>query len=222
MAVALKGKIREGQGKGANRKLRSEGLLPAVVYGGKSNVSLSVNPKELKKLIEKEGINSLIELSIEGDSEPKRVVVIKDHQQHPIRDGWEHADFLEVNMKQEIKVDVPIILEGHSPGEKLGGMVEHNLHTISVKCLPGEIPESFKVDMTKVELDQVVHISDLEVPENIEILDHLSEAVVSVHEVKVKEEAAPEEAIEGEEEGAEAPAGAKAEEKGESAEAENK
>ena len=222
MAVALNGKIREGRGKGANRKLRGEGLLPAVVYGGKSNVSLSVNPKELKKLIEKEGINSLIELAIEGDSEPKRVVVIKDHQQHPIRDGWEHADFLEVNMKQEIKVDVPIILEGHSPGEKLGGMVEHNLHTISVKCLPGEIPESFKVDMTKVELDQVVHISDLEVPENIEILDHLSEAVVSVHEVKVKEAATPEEAIEGVEEGAEAPAGAKAEEKGESAEAEKK
>ena len=223
MAVALKGKIREGRGKGANRKLRSEGMLPAVVYGGKSTVSLMVNPKELKKLIEKEGINSLIELAIEGDSEPTRVVVIKEHQQHPIRDGWEHADFLEVDMKQKIKVDVPIILEGHSPGEKLGGMVEHNLHTLSVKCLPGEIPEFFKVDMTQVELDQVVHISDLTVPDNVEVLDNLSESVVSVHEVKVKEEAAAEEeAIEGAEEGAAAPADAKAEEKGESAEAEKK
>ena len=222
MAVALKGKIREGRGKGANRKLRSAGLLPAVVYGGKSNVSLMVNPKELKKLIEQEGINSLIELAIEGDSEPKRVVVIKEHQQHPIRDGWEHADFLEVDMKQAIKVDVPIILDGQSPGEKLGGMVEHNLHTLSVKCLPGEIPESIKVDMTQVELDQVVHISDLTVGDNIEILDNLSEAVVSVHEVKVKAEATTE-AVEGEEEGAEAaPADAKADDKGESAEAEKK
>jgi len=188
MAVALKGKIREGRGKGANRRLRSEGMLPAVVYSAKSNVSLMVNPKDLKKIIEKEGINSLIELAIEGDSQKKRVVVVKEHQQHPVRDGWEHADFLEVDMKQEIKVDVPIILVGDSPGEKLGGMVEQNLQTIEVKCLPGDIPESFKVDMTQVELDQVVHISDLEVPENIEILDHLSEAVVSVHEVKVKEE----------------------------------
>jgi len=223
MAVALKGKIREGRGKGANRKLRSEGMLPAVVYGGKSSVSLTVNPKELKKLIEKEGINSLIELAIEGDSEKKRVVVIKDHQQHPIRDGWEHADFLEVDMQQKIKVDVPIILEGHSPGEKLGGMVEHNLHTLSVKCLPGEIPESIKVDMTQVELDQVVHISDLTVPETVEVLDNMSESVISVHEVKVKEEApAEEEVVEGAEEGAEAPADAKAEEKGESAEAEKK
>ena len=223
MAVALKGKIREGRGKGANRRLRGEGLIPAVVYGGKSTVSLSVNPKELKKLIQKEGINSLIELAIEGDSEPKRVVVVKEHQQHPIRDGWEHADFLEVNMQQEIKVDVPVILEGDSPGEKLGGMVEHNLHTVEVKCLPGNIPESFKVDMTQVQLDQVVHISDLVILENVEVLDHLSEAVVSVHEVKVKEEApAEEEAVEGAEEGAEAPADAKAEEKGESAEAEKK
>jgi large subunit ribosomal protein L25 len=215
MAVALKGKIREGRGKGANRKLRAEGYLPAVVYGGKSQVSLTVNPKELKKLIEKEGINSLIELAIEGDSEPKRVVVLKDHQQHPIRSGWEHADFLEVNMQQEIKVDVPIILEGSSPGEKLGGMVEQNLHTLNVKCLPGEIPESIKVDMTQVQLDQVVHISDLVVGENLEILDHLSEAVVSVHQVKVREAKVAEEgaAEEGEEASTEA---------GESADAEKK
>jgi large subunit ribosomal protein L25 len=220
MAVALNGKIREGRGKGANRKLRATGMLPAVVYGGNSTVSLTVNPKELKKLVQKEGLNSLIELIIEGDSEPKRVVVIKDHQQHPIRPGWEHADFLEVDMKQAIKVDVPIILEGHSPGEKLGGMVEHNLHTLSVKCLPGEIPESIKVDMTQVQLDQVVHISDLTVGDNIEILDHLSEAVVSVHEVKVKAEATTE-AVEGEEE-AEATTDAKAEDKDASAEAEKK
>lgn len=222
MAVALNGKIREGRGKGANRKLRATGMLPAVVYGGKSNVSLMVNPKELKKIIQDEGINSLIELAIEGDSEPKRVVVVKDHQQHPIRPGWEHADFLEVDMKQAIKVDVPIVLEGHSPGEKLGGMVEHSLHTLSVKCLPGEIPESIKVDMTQIQLDQVVHISDLTVGENIEILSHLSEAVVSVHEVKVKAEVTPEEAVEGAEKGEETPADAKAEDKGESAEAEKK
>ena len=224
MAVALNGKIREGRGKGANRKLRGEGLLPAVVYGGKANVSFTVNPKELKKLIEQAGINSLIELMIEGDSEKKRVVVLKDHQQHPIRDGWEHADFLEVDMQQAIKVDVPIVLEGHSPGEKLGGMVELNLHTLAVKCLPGQIPESIKIDMTQVELDQVVHVSDLTVPDNIEVLDNPSESVVSVHEVKIKEEAPAEEeeVVEGAEEGAEVPEGEKAEDKAEPAEAEKK
>ena len=218
MAVALNGKIREGRGKGANRRLRGEGLLPAVVYGGKANVSLTVNPKELKKLIEQAGINSLIDLVIEGDSEKKRVVVLKEHQQHPIRDGWDHADFLEVDMQQAIKVDVPIVLEGHSPGEKLGGLVELNLHTLAVKCLPGQIPESIKIDMTQVDLDQVVHVSDLTVPDNLEVLDNPSESVVSVHEVKIKEEApAEEELVEGVEEGEEAPEGEKAEDKAEPA-----
>ncbi len=221
MAVALNGKIREGRGKGANRRLRGEGLLPAVVYGGKANVSFTVNPKELKKLIEQAGINSLIELVIEGDSEKKRVVVLKDHQQHPIRDGWDHADFLEVDMQQAIKVDVPIILEGHSPGEKQGGLVELNLHTLAVKCLPGQIPESIKVDMTQVELDQVIHVSDLTVPDNLEVLDNPSASVVSVHEVKIVEEApAEEELVEGAEEGVEAPEGEKAEDQAEPAEAE--
>ncbi len=221
MAVALNGKIREGRGKGANRRLRGEGLLPAVVYGGKANVSFTVNPKELKKLIEQAGINSLIELVIEGDSEKKRVVVLKDHQQHPFRDGWDHADFLEVDMQQAIKVDVPIILEGHSPGEKQGGLVELNLHTLAVKCLPGQIPESIKVDMTQVELDQVIHVSDLTVPDNLEVLDNPSASVVSVHEVKIVEEApAEEELVEGAEEGVEAPEGEKAEDQAEPAEAE--
>jgi len=223
MAVALKGKIREGRGKGSNRRLRADGLLPAVVYGAQANVSLELNPKDLKEIIEKEGINSLIELTIEGDSEKKRTVVLKEHQEHPVRDGWVHADFLEVDMQQEIKVDVPIILEGRSPGEKLGGMVELSLNTLAVKCLPGNIPESIKVDMTQVELDQVVHVSDLSVPENLEVLDHPSDPVVSVHEVKVKEEIPEEEeVVEGVEEGAEVPAEEKAEEKAEPAEAEKK
>lgn len=231
MAVALKGKIREERGKGPNRRLRVEGRMPAVVYGGKANVSLTVNPKELKKLIEQAGINSLIELAIEGDSEKQRVVVIKSHQQHPIRDGWEHADFLEVDMKQAIKVDVPIVLEGSSPGEKLGGMVEHNLNTLAVKCLPGDIPEFIKVDMTQIELDQVVHVSDLMVPENLEVLDNPSDSVVSVHEVKIVEEKPEEEelvegeaavAVEGEEAKAGEKAGEKAEEKAESTEPKKK
>jgi len=216
MAVALKGIIREGRGKGANRKLRAEGLMPAVVYGGKASVSFSVKPKELRKLIEQAGINSLIDLAIEGDTESKRVVVIKDHQQHPIRPGWEHADFFEVDMKEKIKVDVPIVLVGHSPGEKLGGMVEHNLDTLSVRCLPGQIPEAINVDMTQVQLDQVMHVSDLVIPENIEVLDNPSDPVVSVHEVKVAEEKVAEEVlVEGAAvEGAEAKPGEKAESSG--------
>ena len=209
MAVALSGAIREGRGKGANRKLRAQGVLPAVLYGKKTNVSLTVKPKELKKVIEQHGINTLIELAIEGDTEAKRLVVVKQHQEHPIKEGWVHADFFEVDVNQKIKVQAPIVLVGHSPGEKLGGIVEHNLHTLNIRCLPNDIPEKLEVQMAEVQLDQVVHVSDLSVPDNIEVLDNPAEAVVSVHEVKVKETKAEGEEVEGEE-GAEAAAAAPA------------
>lgn len=193
MAVALAGKIREGRGKGFNRRLRAEGSLPAVVYGKNSNVSVTIQPKALKKILEEGGVNVLIDLAVEGDSEKKRTVVLKEHQEHPVKEGWFHVDFLEIDMRQVIKVQVPIVLVGHSPGEKQGGIVEHNLHALSIKCLPGEIPENIAVMMADVLLDQVVHVSDLKVPENLEVLDPPSGAVVSVHEVKVKEEKAEEE-----------------------------
>lgn len=199
MAVALAGKIREGRGKGFNRRLRAAGSLPAVVYGKDTNLSVTIQPKELKKILEEGGINVLIDLTVAGDTAKKRTVVLKEHQEHPVKAGWFHADFLEIDMQQVIKVQVPIVLVGHSPGEKMGGIVEHNLHALSIKCLAGEIPESIEVLMADVLLDQVVHVSDLKVPEGLEILDPPSEAVVSVHEVKVKEEKAEEEGEEGEE-----------------------
>ncbi len=218
MAVALAGKIREGRGKGFNRRLRAQGELPAVIYGKKSNVSVTIHPKQLQKILDEGGINVLIDLAVAGDTEKKRTVVLKEHQEHPFKEGWFHADFLEIDMKKIIKVQVPILLVGHSPGEKMGGIVEHNLHALSIKCLPGDIPESIAVQMADVQLDQVVHVSDLTIPENSEVLDLPSEAVVSVHEVKIKEEV-PEEGEEVLEEGAEAAEGAEGAEEAPTAEA---
>jgi len=145
-------------------------------------------------------------------------VVVTEHQEHPIKEGWVHADFLEVDVTQKIKVQAPIVLVGHSPGEKLGGIVEHNLHTLNIRCLPNNIPEKLEVEMAEVQLDQVVHVSDLKIPENIEVLDNPEESVVSVHEVKVKETKAEGEEVEGEEGAVAAAAPAASETKAESKE----
>lgn len=202
MPAALKAEIREGRGKGANRRLRMEKKLPAVLYGKDSNLSLKMDPKELKKIIDEQGINTLLDLAIDGDSQAKRVVILKEHQEHPLKEGWVHADFYEIDMTHEIKVSVPILLEGRSPAEKMGGLVELALHELEMRCLPANIPHEIKVDMTQVQMDQVVHVSDLLIPDNVEVINDGGEVVVSVHEVKVKEEATP---VEGEElEGAEA------------------
>lgn len=191
----LAGKLRKETGKSATRKIRTDESMPAVMYGLKDNISMVVNPKELKKLIEAKGRNVLIELKIEGDS--NRNVVLKEFQSHPLRSGWLHADFLEVDVSKRIRVKVPVVLIGNSPGEKQGGLVNHILRNLEIDSLPTNIPEKIEVQMNEVELNQVVHVSDLNIEEGIEIINDPKDAVVSVQVEKVREEK-PAEAEEGE------------------------
>ncbi|MEE9258483.1 MAG: 50S ribosomal protein L25 [Nitrospinaceae bacterium] len=186
--TALSGKLREQKGKSASRKLRRENQLPAVLYGLKDNLSLLINPKELGKIMVEQGKNALIDLSIDGDSQKQRKVILKDYQDHPIKEGWLHVDFFEIDLKKKIKVHAPVVLKGRSPGEKLGGLVNHVLRFIDVECLPDDIPDSVEVDMENVQLGQVVHVSDLAVPDNVKYLNQPGDAVVSVYIEKVKEE----------------------------------
>ena len=104
----LTAKIREANGKSAARKLRTDECIPAVVYGVNDNVNLSVNPKEVKKLIDAKGRNVLIELKVEGDSAENRNVVLKEFQTHPLKPSWLHIDFLEIDVSKKIKVKVPV------------------------------------------------------------------------------------------------------------------
>jgi len=200
MSVALAGKIKKETGKGVNRKLRAQGRTPAVFYNKSENLALTVDSKEMEKLKEKHGTTVLIELAIEGDSQKSRTVILKSLQIHPIKPGLVHVDFQEVDMKEKIKVDVPILLVGHSSGEKMGGVVNHMLKILHIKCLPGDIPSEINVLMEEVQLNQVVHISDLQVSGAIEVLNQPGDSVVTVAEVKEKVEETPEdtEALEGE------------------------
>ena len=207
---ALAGKLREATGKSATRKLRNDETMPAVLYGLKDNLSLTVNPKELNKLLSAKGRNALIELDIEGDKE--RNVVLKDYQSHPLRAGWIHADFLEVDVTKKIRVKVPVVLVGTSPGEKLGGLVNHIIRNLEVESIPSNIPEKIEIQMGEVQLDQVIHVSDIVAGEGVEIVNDPKDAVVTVHVEKVKEEKAEvEEGAEGE---AAAPADAEKKEDG--------
>ena len=184
----LTGKIREAKGKSAARKLRTDECIPAIVYGLKENVSLSVNPKELNKLIEAKGQNVLIELKVEGDSADNRKVVIKEFQAHPLKPGMIHVDFLEIDVTKKIKVKIPIFLTGISPGEKQGGHVNHIVRVLDIESLPKDIPEKLEVDMSAVELNQMIHVFDLNLGQAITVLNDPNEIVVNVHLEKVKEE----------------------------------
>ena len=192
----LTGKIREAKGKSAARKLRTDECIPAILYGLKENVSLSVNPKELNKLIELKGQNVLIELKVEGDSNDNRKVVIKEFQVHPLKSGMIHVDFLEIDVTKKIKVKIPVFLTGVSPGEKQGGHVNHIVRALEIESLPKDIPEKLEVDMSGVELNQMIHVSDLNLGEAVTILNDPNDVVVNVHLEKIKEEKPDSEEVE--------------------------
>jgi large subunit ribosomal protein L25 len=203
----LTGKIREANGKSAARKLRTDECIPAVVYGLNDNVSLSVNPKELSKLIEAKGRNVLIELKVDGDKAENRNVVLQEFQTHPLKPGWVHIDFLEIDVTKKIKAKIPVVLIGVSPGEKQGGHVNHIIRALEIESLPKDIPEKIEVKMDEIELNQMIHVSDLNLGGSVSIINNPNDVVVNVHLEKVKEAK-----IEGEEEaegGAAAPADTK-------------
>jgi len=194
----LAGKLRKVTGKSATRDVRNDEAMPAVMYGLKDNLNLIVDPKELQKLLKENGRNALIELNIEGDS--SRKVVLKEYQSHPLRSGWLHADFLEVDVTKKIKVKVPVVLVGTAPGEKLGGMINHIIRHLEIESTPRNIPEKIELPIGEVQLNQVIYVSDLVVQEDVTIINLPTDVVLTLHEEKVKEEKPEDEEVaEGEE-----------------------
>ena len=193
MSEVLSGKIREKTGKVATKEVRRNGEIPAVLYGLKDNLSFSVCADNLKDILTAKGKNSLLDLNLEGNK--KRKVILKEFQSHPLKERWVHVDFLEVDVAKTVKVNVDVHLIGKSAGEKMGGLVNQVLKSIHVECLPVDIPQSVDLDVTAVELGQVLHVSDLSLPDKVKILHQPNEAIVSVHLEKVKEETTEDEEL---------------------------
>ncbi|NWN92483.1 50S ribosomal protein L25/general stress protein Ctc [Marinobacter adhaerens] len=191
---------RDDKGRGASRRLRrEERKIPAIIYGGgKDATPISIWHNELKKALENEAIFShILTINLNGKKES---VIMKDLQRHPYKLLLTHADFQRVEQDQEIFVQVPVHLlnEETAPAIKTYGGVAFRLMTeVEIACLPKDLPEFLEIDLTDIEMDQVVHMSDLKLPEGVRIpaLQHGEEhdqAIVSVSQpkgVKADEEA---------------------------------
>jgi large subunit ribosomal protein L25 len=201
---ALVAEVRDATGKGAARKLRAAGRIPAVVYGrGTESRAISVDPSALQRLLQSggAGMNTLIELSVDGTT---RTVLVKELQRDPVRGRPLHTDFYLVQLDQKVEVSVPIHLVGKAPGVELGGILDHPLREIELECLPRAIPESVDVDVSALQVGDSIHVRDLELPEGASVRTDADLAVASVVAPVVVEEPEPEEPEEGEEvEGAE-------------------
>lgn len=200
--AALSAQPRDGSGKGAARKLRAAGRVPAVIYGhGEDTRKLSVDAHELKTLFSKIRVeNTVITMNIDGESSPSRALV-REVQRHAFRDDVVHVDFYQIHAGETLTVEVPIRLVGSAPGVKEGGIMQQVLDEIEVKCLPDRIPETLDVDISTMVIGDSVHVRDIEQPEGVEFLIDLERTVCSlmaptlVTEVEEEEEA---EALEGE------------------------
>lgn len=210
---------RDRVGKGSSRKLRREGLAPGVVYGKElETCSLVFEPKELHKVLSSDsGLNALIILKGEGLFDGK-VVIVKDLQEDPIKRDILHADFKTIDMKEKISVMVPVHAIGESLGQKEGGQLQVVRHELEVYCLPSAIPKAIEVDVTALEIGDVVHVEDIPLDPGVEVPHEVNFTVVTVVGLRPEEEDLEEGDVEG---GAEEGAGEGAEESAEDAEEES-
>lgn len=226
----LRAELREGGGKGAARRLRRDGMIPAVLYGaGKDAVAIKLNATDVHKRLENETFFSHI-LDVKVDGEGTQAV-LKALQRDPATDRVVHMDLLRVSSAQEITMHVPLhfVDEDTCPGKKAGGVINHLLVDLEISCLPRDLPEYIDVDMSKMDIGDSLHLSELVMPEGVTLLvlaqdpEHDQPVVSIQHSQKFEEEeealleegeeleeGAPEAAAEGE-----APAPAEAPEEGE-------
>src|SRR5678815_1267096 len=188
--IVVSAQSRSSRGKNEARRLRAKGMIPAVVYGGKSDaVAVTVDPKTLLRVLRSEaGRNTILSLDL-GDG-GKTSAILKSWQVDPIDEKFIHADFYRIAMDVALKVKVPIHTVGEARGVKVdAGILEIIMREVEVECLPGDIPERIDVDVSDLGIHGAVRVSDLKISDKVKILDEADQIVV--HVVSVKEEAAP-------------------------------
>jgi large subunit ribosomal protein L25 len=217
MELKLTAEKREANGKGAARKLRAAGRVPAVLYGHDLEpVPLSVDARELFHILHgSAGSNVLVDLVVNGD---EHLALPREIQRDHVRGRYLHVDFLAIRRDQKVTVSVPVHVVGESPGVKAGGVLEHHLWELEVECLPGDVPDGIDAEVSELQVGDSLKVGDLTPPAGLTVLNPPDESVLSVviPQVRVVEEVA--EVAEGEEvpaeEGEEAPAEEGTEEEG--------
>jgi len=151
----------------SSRRLRSEGLVPAVVYGlGADPVSVAVEWPALRKALTTDaGVNALLTLNIDGN---EQLSIIKDIQRHPTRRDVIHVDFIRLDANAEVEVEVPVILEGEARKvTSVSGMVDQTMFALSILSKPDAIPTELTVDISELEVGEAIHVSDVQLPAGV-------------------------------------------------------
>jgi large subunit ribosomal protein L25 len=193
----VEGKIREGRGKGPARRTRLTGMVPAVLYGGKKeSVSLAVNAKQVAKILRSEsGHNTIFTVQVAEGSEEK--AMLKDWQVDPVSGALLHVDLFRIAMDVRMRVMVPVRTFGEPQGVKLqGGVFETVTREVEIECLPGDIPEEYKVDVTDMMIGKQLRAGDLPLdPQKVKLLTDPTRVLAHVVILKKEEEPVAAEAV---------------------------
>jgi large subunit ribosomal protein L25 len=191
ISFELAAEFREGQGKGASRRLRHAGRVPAILYGGHVEPkAISLDHQKLMTLVDNEKFySSIINLKV-GDK--TQAAIVKDLQMHPARNAIVHVDMQRVVESEKIRIHIPIHFKGETiaPGVKTqGGVVSHRIADVEVSCLPKDLPEFIELDLSKMEMNQSKHLSDLPLPAGVTIpaIAKGDAVVVSIHPPRAEE-----------------------------------
>jgi len=193
----LSAKSRTTKGNSPARALRREGAIPAVIYGpGKDAVSLSVGIYDLEQVLKVARSGQVfVNLAIEGGD--TRKAMLKELQRHPVKGTFIHADFYEIAMDRKVNVMIPITTVGKSQGVEMGGMLQIIRRELEAWCMPSDIPENIVIDITNLGMGESVHVEDIELEGDVELIHDVNFTVLTVLSGRKAEE---EEAEEGEEE----------------------
>ncbi|MFQ5840088.1 MAG: 50S ribosomal protein L25/general stress protein Ctc [Candidatus Methylomirabilales bacterium] len=174
---------RQGTGKGVARKVRAQGLLPAVLYGEGESLPITVDPRHLQRALATEaGENVILNLTVrDGGGGMVRKTIVREVQTHPVSGRFLHADFLAISMERALEIEVPIELIGVPTGVKdKGGVLEHVLRALEVRCLPTAIPDEIRIDVGALDIGDAIHVRDLGIPEGVEVLADREQVVATV------------------------------------------
>ncbi|MBW1777340.1 MAG: 50S ribosomal protein L25/general stress protein Ctc [Deltaproteobacteria bacterium] len=181
---------RTAAGKGAARKFRRQGKTPAVLYGsGRPPVLLTVSFSGLERVLKgKSAVRSIFKLAIQNGGTEFRTVMIKEIQRHPVTREFIHVDFYEVNMDQKIRVNVPVVTKGKAKGEEMGGLLQIVRREIEILCRPMEIPNTIEIDVSHLDFGDAIHVEDIVLDGDVEILAETNFTVVTVVSPRAEEE----------------------------------
>ena len=175
------------------KKLRAGGRVPATIYGRQTKPqNLELNSREFSDLLHHAvSENLLVDLSVENDARAKRLALVQEVQHHPLSGKVLHVDLHEISPDEKVTVHVPVETSGEAAGVKTGGgVLEHVLFKLKVRCLPKDLPEQIVVDVSSLEIGNSVHLGDIKAPEGVEILGDKHISVIAVAAPRAEEEAA--------------------------------